>query len=234
MPRLIGRANPNWAGGRVGYLCEECGKAFSVTPCRAGKARFCSMACTNIWQKRMRPNRGHVRIERVPKVCRECGSMTLRRPKDRLIFCTVQCHREWRVKRMTSGGNVYSSARRGKRLDLGTMMFRSSWEANYARYLNFLIKQRCIKQWEYEPETFWFEKIRRGCRSYTPDFRITGAAGETYYVEVKGWMDAKSKTKLKRMAKYYPATDIRLVQKTEYREIERKLAGVIPNWERVA
>lgn len=133
--------------------------------------------------------------------------------------------------RLTSGGNVYSSCKHGRRDDIGDMHFRSSWEANYARYLNLLIRQKIITAWEYEAETFWFEAIRRGTRSYTPDFRITEPSGSIYFVEVKGWMDAKSKTKLKRMKKYYPAVEIRVVDQKAYREISRKLGGAIPGWE---
>ena len=43
--------------------------------------------------------------------------------------------------------------------------FRSRWEANYARYLQWLKDRGEIVDWEYEPETFWFEKIKRGVRS---------------------------------------------------------------------
>jgi predicted nuclease of restriction endonuclease-like RecB superfamily len=133
-----------------------------------------------------------------------------------------------------SGSNTYSRCRRGKRPDLGDHFFRSSWEANYARYLNFLVAQRIIAKWEYEPDTFWFEAIKRGVRSYLPDFKVTEPNGAVYYVEVKGWMDAKSKTKLKRMKKYHPSVDLRLVDAKAYREISRKLGGAIPHWERAA
>jgi hypothetical protein len=75
--------------------------------------------------------------------------------------------------------------------------FRSWWEVDYACYLNILRKYKRIKEWEYEPQTFWFEKIKRGTRSYLPDFRITDQDGSQYFVEVKGYMDAKSKTKLR-------------------------------------
>src|SRR5690606_8292944 len=65
--------------------------------------------------------------------------------------------------------NGYSRGSQGRRSDLGNIFFRSSWEANYARYLNFLKSQGHIYKWEFEPDTFWFESIRRGVRSYLPD-----------------------------------------------------------------
>ncbi len=125
---------------------------------------------------------------------------------------------------------AYSRGSMGKRADLGDVYFRSSWEANYARYLNWLVGLGEIERWQYEPETFWFHAIKRGTRSYTPDFRVY-ERGRSYLVEVKGWMDAKSKTKLARMAKYYPEVEIRLVDEAQYKAIARAVAALIPGWE---
>ncbi|MCV6900732.1 DUF1064 domain-containing protein, partial [Escherichia coli] len=86
--------------------------------------------------------------------------------------------------------------------------FRSSWEANYARYLNWLIAQGEIAKWEFECQTFVFHGITRGVISYTPDFKVYSKDGSHEWHEVKGWMDAKSKAKLKRMAKFYPAEKV--------------------------
>ena len=128
--------------------------------------------------------------------------------------------------------SIYSHAKRGYRDDLGRIFFRSRWEANYARYLNLLIAQGHILHWEFEVDTFWFEKIRRGVRSYTPDFKVYGVDGSVWYEEVKGWMDKKSATKLKRMAKYHPSVTVRLVDEKAYKEIAKKLSSVIPLWEK--
>lgn len=126
----------------------------------------------------------------------------------------------------------YSRGKQGKRVDLNNIFFRSSWEANYARYLNFLIKQKQIHKWEFEPNTFRFEEIKRGTRSYLPDFKIWNKENSIpYYIEVKGWMDDKSKTKLKRMAKYYPNVEVKIVGEKEYKEIKNKIAPFIKNWE---
>jgi hypothetical protein len=128
--------------------------------------------------------------------------------------------------------SIYSHAKRGYRDDLGRIFFRSRWEANYARYLNLLIAQGHILRWEFEVDTFWFEKIRRGVRSYTPDFKVYGIDGSVWYEEVKGWMDKKSATKLKRMAKYHPSVTVRVVDEKAYKEIAKKLSSVIPLWEK--
>ena len=96
---------------------------------------------------------------------------------------------------------------------------RSSWEHNYAYYLDYLVSINEIKKWEYEPDTFWFDKIKRGIRSYTPDFKIFYENGDVVFHEVKGWLDDKSKTKLKRMAKYHPDVKLILIHEKEYKEV---------------
>jgi hypothetical protein len=109
--------------------------------------------------------------------------------------------------------------------------YRSRWEANFARYLEWLRGLGEIKSWEHESKTFWFEKIRRGCVSYLPDFHIIEKSGTETYYEVKGWMDDRSATKIKRMALYYPEIQLIVVGRKEYREIEEKVAGLIDGWE---
>ena len=124
-----------------------------------------------------------------------------------------------------------SSSRGGTRKDLGIYV-RSSWEANYCRYLNFLKDKNIIYAWAFEPDIFYFEGIRSGCVSYTPDFKIWDSQESfPYYVEVKGYMDAKSKTKLKRMQKYYPNIRVDLVRSKEYNEIKKKVSALIAFWE---
>ena len=109
--------------------------------------------------------------------------------------------------------------------------FRSRWEANYARYLEWLKDKGQIARWEHEPETFWFEKIKRGVRSYLPDFRVWESDGSSCLHEVKGWMDSRSRTTLKRMAKYHPDQTIVLIREKEMREIARKVAPDDRDWE---
>lgn len=109
--------------------------------------------------------------------------------------------------------------------------FRSRWEANYARYLEWLKSLGKIKEWEHEPETFWFDKIKRGSVSYLPDFRVTNPDDSVEYHEVKGWMDSRSKTKIRRMAKYHPGVKLIVIQQKEYRAIEQAVGLVIAGWE---
>lgn len=139
------------------------------------------------------------------------------------------CNKEL-VRKIYSNGRKesekhHSRAKGGKRKDLDNIYFRSSWEANIARYYNYL----GIK-WEYEPKTFVFKNITRGSVSYTPDFYIPE---EDKWIEVKGWMDSKSKTKLRRFKDQYPEeySKLVLIQEKEYNSIKRKLSCFIKNWE---
>lgn len=112
-----------------------------------------------------------------------------------------------------------------------TSFFRSSWEANYARYLEWLRQHNQIAKWEHEPTTFWFEEIRRGTRSYMPDFRVTENDGRLIYHEVKGWMDDASKTKIKRMAIYHPEVNLIVIESRGYYAIAKQMTRMIPEWE---
>lgn len=146
----------------------------------------------------------------------------------------VLSDRMFRLNKTRSKENRYSKTKRGYRHDIGNgkIYLRSSWEANYARYLDLKISQGHLYKWEFEPDTFWFEKIKRGVRSYCPDFKIWLTKDSMpFYVEVKGYMDARSKTKIKRMAKYYPDVILNVVEAKTYKNIKNKYSALIKNWE---
>lgn len=116
--------------------------------------------------------------------------------------------------------------------------YRSRWEANYARYLEYLRVRGEVVSWAHEPTTFWFEGIKRGVTSYLPDFHVVypepeGGVREEYH-EVKGWMDNKSATKIKRMAKYHPAVKLVVVDKKLYNGLEKEFGNILEGWEFLA
>lgn len=94
-------------------------------------------------------------------------------------------------------------SRIGKRDDIvqdgKPQFFRSGWEANVARWMNHK-----KTPWTYEPDVFPFFEfgVKNGTTSYCPDFKY-GKTG--LYLEVKGQLDAKGKTAIRRFKKYYPA-----------------------------
>lgn len=140
-----------------------------------------------------------------------------------------------RCKAKFMSSNAPSSGRArghgGRRADLNNRFFRSRWEANWARYLEWMKGRGEIANWEYEVDTFQFHKIKRGSRFYTPDFKITNNDASVEYHEVKGWMDPTSATKMKRMARYYPEVKVSLVQQGEYSSVRKELSKIIPGWE---
>ncbi len=109
--------------------------------------------------------------------------------------------------------------------------FRSKWEANFGRYLEWQKERNMIKDWEHEPKTFWFDGVKRGAVSYLPDFRVTNLDESQHWVEVKGYMDPKSATKIKRFNKYFPQEKLVIVDKKWYNLNSKKLSLLIKGWE---
>lgn len=109
--------------------------------------------------------------------------------------------------------------------------YRSKWEANYAYYLEWLKCCGHIKSWAHEPKTFWFEGVKRGCVSYLPDFHVVENSGAESYHEVKGWMDARSATKIRRMAKYHPNVKLIVIDSKGYSALKKSVQGIVPGWE---
>jgi hypothetical protein len=109
--------------------------------------------------------------------------------------------------------------------------YRSRWEANYARFLQWQKERGEVASWTHESEVFWFDGIKRGCVSYLPDFKVILPNGAIEYHEVKGWMDPASKTKIKRMKKYHPSVKLVVVDSKSYLKLERLMQSTVPGWE---
>lgn len=122
----------------------------------------------------------------------------------------------------------------GKRADLGGKYYRSTWEANYARYLRWREQRGEIASWAHEPFEFRFPGITRGTMTYLPDFRVAYADGRHEWHEVKGYMDAQSKTRLARMAKHFPDERVLVIDAKWFARARTMLAHVVPGWERGA
>lgn len=140
------------------------------------------------------------------------------------------------------------AAKGGRVPELGDTYFKSTWEKNWARHLEWLKRRGELLDWSYEPNRYdfraWYE---RGAMHYTPDFLLTYPDGRQVYHEVKGYLDTESHTKLKRYRKHYPAIPVVIVtdrplkvdkttkgafETIDYAEVEEKLAGLIPGWEK--
>lgn len=111
------------------------------------------------------------------------------------------------------------------------IFFRSSWEYNYSLYLQYLKDNKEIKEWYFESDIFWFEGIKRGCVSYKPDFKVIRNDNTFYFIEIKGWMDSASKTKIKRMAKYHPEIELVVIDTPKYKEFAKEWRFKLDKWE---
>lgn len=213
------------------FICRKA-KELGLT----NKKRLCSDAekerISVMAAKRIKENghpRGFLGHKHTPKsleiIAKKSKQAWERKTEDELNAHSLRVANNGRKAAMNRAGASWKAGWR----EIGGVRkyYRSKWEANYAMYLQFLLENGQIKKWEHEPKTFWFEKIKRGCLSYLPDFRVTNNDGSLEYHEVKGWMDDRSKTKLKRMAKYYPEVKILLIQKKQYNEILAETKAII-------
>lgn len=106
----------------------------------------------------------------------------------------------------------------GFRKDLNCF-FRSRWEANFARILNFLE----IK-WEYEQKRFYLSGL-----SYLPDFYLPDL---NLFVEVKGSRFAKQDKRLLALAEEKPDFPIRILDGDSYQEMSLRYSNIIAGWEK--
>jgi hypothetical protein len=230
---------------KVWKQCFWCGDYFYVF--QKSKRQNCSVKCGNLMgiQKKVFPTykvhprgmKGKTHSEAYKK---ECSRRLKAMWKDPDCIFHSESYKQAFSNKMSeimihrlknNKERIYSRTKKGwKIIGNKRYFFRSSWESNVAKYLQWLKEKGEIKEWEYEATTFWFEKIKRGVRSYTPDFKITEKDGTHNYIEVKGWMDTKSRTKLKRMAKYYPNETLHLYDESVYNDLKKKISKIC-NWD---
>jgi hypothetical protein len=85
------------------------------------------------------------------------------------------------------------------------------------------------KHWN--TRTWWFDGIKRGVCSYKPDFEVFLNNGTFQLREVKGFMDAKSKTKITRMAKYYPQIILKIIDKDWFKLNSKQFKTLVKGWQ---
>jgi hypothetical protein len=115
-------------------------------------------------------------------------------------------------------------SKEGYREDL-ECAFRSSWEANIARLLNY----KKIN-WKYETETMSLDLSKEKVNitpTYIPDFILE----DNSLIEVKGFWDIRSKAKMKFVKEQYPDRQILVIDSDLYTCIQRKYSSFIENWE---
>lgn len=181
--------------------------------------RDCSKKCYLERTKQKRAKRSQIARERDASQNRYQG-LTL--PQRQLELATgLQGHTESEARGSKFGWIAFGDRK---------FYMRSSWERNYARYLEFVKQHGDIKDWDYECQVFEF-KERHGTTRYLPDFKIIRSDGTHYWVEVKGHMKQKDRTKLKRMKRDYPEEVVELLDGHAYRELAKTCSSLIPEWE---
>ena len=183
---------------------------------------------TKEWLKHNPHPKGAYKTGKEIRICPRCNRFFDAFPSSKQVFCGRKCGNN---HSQLQGNQGY--AKSGKRSDLGGQYFRSRYEANYARYLNFImLNDKSIVRWEFEPETFEFKKIKKGTRFYTPDFKVYFQDGRTEYHEVKGWDYPKGRTARKRFAKYFPHLTLLLIDSEWFRAAKKQgIDKLIPEWE---
>jgi len=134
-----------------------------------------------------------------------------------------------------------SDIKRGYREDINIAV-RSSWEANVLRLFNY----QKIK-WEYEPKTFFYNGVRKGAISYTPDIYLPE---QDIWIEIKGYLRPQDKSKIRKMKEFFPEEfkKLRYICKCNtpadkffkemgvpiiayYNELDKEYKDTVPNWE---
>ena len=109
----------------------------------------------------------------------------------------------------------------GYRIDLGRS-FRSSWEANYARYLLYT-KNMFI----YEPKAYLLTLPDKTQHYYRPDFIVN----ESYFVEIKGIIRSDLTLAILDAATRQLPKPLRILFAKDYYALEKEVGKSIQNWE---
>lgn len=162
--------------------------------------------------------------------CQCCGRMMELPHSHPNKTCSRSCAAKLRMR----GEHIFSRCNFGRRIDLNNQFFRSTYEANYARYLNYVIANSLLRiiSWQYEPDTFKFPKATDTPKQYTPDFKVFYENYHCQYHEVKGWDYPKGIKAREKFSKYFPKLKLILIGEDFFANaVKDGLSKLIPNWE---
>lgn len=172
--------------------------------------------------------------------CSKCGEDLFYMPDGYQMAMKVVCvhcgdkraTKKKRTKGKRTAAANFARTKKGVRKDIHpTYSFKSATEANFARIMDFL-----GLKWKYEERAFTFtqpngESYKNKPHIYVMDFEILPSRKkkppkgfQAGWVEVKGYMDARSRSKLRRYKKCYPEdaakTTIVIYAKSKKKDIE--------------
>lgn len=170
--------------------------------------------------------------EIISKCSKEYFKNLTENQKAKIILKRLQARYENKIKNNRELGRVNASWKQGHRFIGGEdRFFRSSWEFNYALYLQYLKDNKQIQEWYYESEVFYFKESKNNCYAYNPDFKIINNDNSFYFVEIKGWMDSVSKKKIENMGIFYPEIKLIVIDDKEYFKFKKEWQDKLKGWE---
>ena len=219
---LLNCSNSTPKTSKVYRICKngECQRIFTVKKSiyLKGDGNFCSALCEDLYDAYSYPSKGSVEELITEGYSFSDISLKLSIPLGTLYdlyldyglpdrddsvekIITNHCFTSDNIKKrkvilQQTGKNPMNNKFKGGFKPYLGVSVRSGWENNVLLWLN---KGRV--KWEYEPQVFFFEEIKRGTRGYTPDIWLPK---EKIWIEVKGYLSSVDKTKIKRFKKYYP------------------------------
>ena len=129
--------------------------------------------------------------------CKKCGKLLACYTSIYCNDCKGNFISTWRKRNYRGKNNpVYGKVTKAIRLKYKSIWFRSTWEANFAKWCDL----SGIK-WKYESKTFDLEDI-----TYTPDFYLPEY---DYYIEIKGWWKKIDLIKKKKLKNLFPNIKIK-------------------------
>lgn len=191
-------------GKKITCTCLNCNKTFEWYAFQDRK--FCSHQCVNEYYKLgYKKGTEHINYKNGlfmnGKTCVDCGVQISRNKGVRCIKCNGIFYRGINSPHF---GRMY----RASRTFYNNRWFRSSWEANFAKWCDF-----SGITWEYESKTFSLI-IKNKATTYTPDFYLSDF---DCYIEIKGRWIRDSYKKFNLFKQTY--NNIELFERNRLKEI---------------
>lgn len=138
------------------------------------------------------------------------------------IFGSIKAEEIKDKNRKNNIGNINHNpngfGKSGKRKDLNNQFFRSTWEANFARILNYI-----GIEWEYEICRFKFNDCSLLIDFYLPQFDM--------WVEVKGYFKDITFKQFNKMHLEYPNENVKILDGKGYKKLTKMFKLLIKEWE---
>lgn len=178
------------AGYAAPRKCAQCCGLIRVGRAReVENKRFCSVKCRAVWQSELPYGMWRGKI----------AKNTKNRPRG-------SANHMW-GKTPPHGKCVQYVASDGE-----TYVFRSTWEREYATYLDTV-----GEPWQYEAKKFVFPDC-----TYTPDFFLPRRG---HYVEVKGWMSERSRRQIAAFRKHAD-TPLVVIGANMYKGVQNSIGAI--------